>query len=100
MMDISKLCTPALIYFIISVISIIVALFNKFKAVTILIKVVFVLIWTWFLNYLCNKGLAVVSWVLVLLPFLIMFGMMALILETINPNVSSIYGSVPRATTM
>jgi hypothetical protein len=83
-MDVSKLCTPAFIYFFLAVISIVIAIFNNVRAITILIKIVFVLVWTWFLNYLCKKGYSVISWVLVILPFLMMIGMISIVFEVAN----------------
>jgi hypothetical protein len=38
-------------------------------------SLVFVAVWTWFLNYLCSKGHTGISWFLVFLP-LIAFGVM------------------------
>ena len=32
---------------------------------------IFVLIWGWILNWLCSKGLKAISWILVLLPFIL-----------------------------
>jgi hypothetical protein len=80
-MDLTKLCAPALLYLILSVISISLALFSGIGFLTILIKLIFVAIWTWFLNYLCKKGFSVVSWILVILPFLVMLGMIAIVFE-------------------
>jgi amino acid transporter len=35
-------------------------------------KVLFILLWTWFLNYLCSKNLTGVAWFLVLIPYIFM----------------------------
>ena len=45
--------------------------FQQFDVLTISIKILLVAIWTWFLNYLCCKGHEVISWMLVLLPYLL-----------------------------
>ena len=68
-----ELCTPARVYFLISVITIIIGLFNQFHFIALLIKGGFVLAWTYILNLLCKKGLKAFSWFLVLLPFFLMF---------------------------
>ena len=68
-----NLCTPALIYFILSVIGIIGMIFYSFLIIPILIQIIGVLLWTWLLNYLCSSGYEGVSWFLVLFPYIIIF---------------------------
>ncbi|NDA89413.1 MAG: hypothetical protein EBY20_00645 [Alphaproteobacteria bacterium] len=80
-MDLSKLCTPAMLYLVLAAISIVVGVFQKFQFFSLLVKVVFVAAWTWFLNLLCSKGYKAISWFLVLLPFLIMLGVFAMAME-------------------
>ena len=82
------LCTPSKFYFALSCVSIL-ALFlqnlsspNSYKVGTykiplqhhnfifFVIKVVYVVAWTWVLDKLCDKGYKGVSWFLVLLPFI------------------------------
>jgi hypothetical protein len=65
----SKLCTPAFVYFVIGIISVLVALAYGLGFFSILAKIVLILIWTWFLNYLCIKNLVGLSWFLVILPY-------------------------------
>jgi len=77
-----ELCAPAMLYAIFAGLSILAALFSKFQFVSILIKFLFAVAWTWFLNYLCLKGYKVISWFLVLLPLLLMIGIVALVFET------------------
>jgi hypothetical protein len=71
--EFSKLCTPAKIYFVIAVISSIVALFSRINIMFILSKLVFAFLWTFILGWLCNKGFTSISWFLVLLPYIIIF---------------------------
>ena len=66
-----KLCTPALLYFVLAVISILFMIINKTAAAYVFGNIVGVLLWTWFLNFFCNKGFTIVSWVLVLSPYVI-----------------------------
>ena len=68
-----NLCTPALIYFVLSVLAIIGMIFSNFFVIPILIQIIGVLIWTWLLNYLCSSGYEGVSWFLVLFPYIIIF---------------------------
>jgi len=64
-----ELCTPAKLYFAISVIAILIALFSRVKVSLLLIKGFFVVIWTFILNLLCKNGFKTFSWFLVLLPY-------------------------------
>ncbi len=64
-----NLCTPALIYAIYSAIQIIFDLFYQLYLVTIS-KIVVAIIFTYFLNLLCSNGLSLVSWFLILIPFI------------------------------
>jgi hypothetical protein len=71
MKNFSQLCTPAKIYFAIAVISTIIALLSGISFMFVLMKLLFAFIWTFVLGWLCNKGFTSISWVLVLLPYII-----------------------------
>jgi hypothetical protein len=91
MVNISKqfkdLCKPAMIYFVISIISILIALANHIKLEAVLIKAIFVLFWTYVLNFLCKKGYKSVSWFLVLFPYiLILAAVFGVVREGLNGN--------------
>ena len=66
-----RYCSPALLYLIISTFSILLASSMNVLPILILIKVAFTLLWAWFLNFLCVKGYKRVSWILVLVPYMI-----------------------------
>jgi len=78
--QIKALCTPAKIYFIISVLFILAVLITGFtnsKKLEVMlkatiIKLLFVLVWTYILQELCKYGYKNLSWFIVLLPFLVM----------------------------
>ena len=72
MQNFKQLCEPAKLYFILVIISIIIGLFNGFNVLAIIIKLFFAVIWTFILNWLCKKGWSTLSWILVILPFIIM----------------------------
>ena len=86
-----KLCTPAKIYFVLSILAIIIGLFKGFNLMAVLMKLVFTFIWTYVLYWLCKKGYKAISWFLVLLPFIMIFlmflGLMSEIklIRKINP---------------
>ena len=71
------ICVPAMLYLVLSVIALISMAFNNCMGMCLLFKVIFISIWTWFLNFLCKQGYTTISWILVLLPF-IMFILMIL----------------------
>jgi hypothetical protein len=75
-----QLCTPAKIYFFLAVLACIIALFNSVPVLAVFMKLMFAFIWTYGLNWLCSKGYTSVSWVLVLLPYIIIIlGMLGLV---------------------
>ena len=92
--DSSKLCTPAKIYFVFSVLSCVIMLFNRISFLAVFSKLVFAILWTVVLSWLCHKGYKSISWFLVLLPFIMMFlvsfGIMRHIkeLEQLNPIIN------------
>jgi hypothetical protein len=88
-MEFPKLCTPALIYFILAVISVLGLISQGVMAFTLIIKVIFMLLWTWLLNFFCNKGYGVVSWILVLLPFIFILGVVASTYEVLRQQQSN-----------
>jgi hypothetical protein len=97
-----ELCTPAYVYFILSVIGIIASVIqnmgnkNVYKMgmfyarvpstmLVFLVKIVYVLFWTWILNLICKDGHKEIAWFLVLIPFILLFVIMGLVM--INPGV-------------
>jgi len=86
-----KLCSPAFFYFFVSILSFLIIyiqntgnsdkLFclgmydcpveNKFYIY--FFELVYIFLWTFILNSLCQKGYKDISWFLVLLPYLFMF---------------------------
>ena len=86
----NQLCTPAFVYFVLSVVGIIVTIFqnmgntNKYclgsltcnvpsTVIIFIMKIICVLFWTWILNLICNDGYKNIAWFLVLLPFILIF---------------------------
>lgn len=90
-----KLCTPAYVYLVISVVALGIMGFQNIGSNTeycagsyscaasntmfiFALKLLYVVFWTWILNLICKSGASVVSWVLVLLPIIVMFLLIAL----------------------
>ena len=68
---IESVCSPALVYFVLSVIAFL-SMLRKISLMTVVVNAFFILLWTWFLNFLCKKGHSGISWFLVLFPFILM----------------------------
>jgi len=68
----SNLCSPALLYLVLGILTIISMIMFKSDAKTVALKAIIIFIWTWVLNYICKLGHEGISWFLVILPFVIM----------------------------
>lgn len=91
-----KICTPAIVYLFLSILSILFAIYNNASVLSILIKWIFVMFWTWILNYICNSGYTTVAWVLVLLPFILLLLIFVIMLEMMSLGTSmSSFSSSP-----
>jgi hypothetical protein len=49
-------------------------------AVVFIVKLIYVLFWTYVLNLICKDGHTSLSWLLVLLPWLLLFVMMGILM--------------------
>jgi len=67
----NKLCDPAKVYLAIAVIGCVFALLKRFPVVSVAIKLFFALVWAYVLGWLCKKGYKTLSWILVLLPYIV-----------------------------
>ncbi len=76
--EFSKYCTPAQLYLVLGVIGLISGFFKNFSMKTLLTKALFLVIWAWVLNWLCSKGFKAISWLLVLLPYILVLFMVFL----------------------
>ena len=45
-------------------------------SVIFIVKILYILFWTWILNLICRDGHANIAWFLVLVPFILVFLMM------------------------
>ena len=93
--ELQKLCTPAHVYFVLSVIALVVmgvqnlGNTNKYCVGNYVctvsntlgvfaVKMLYVIFWTWILNTICKAGYKKLSWFILLLPFIAMFVLIAL----------------------
>jgi len=94
--NLKQLCTPALIYFVMSMIATFLMLLqnigNKKKFCLgsfscnvssvlsiFILKIVYILFWTWILNLICKSGHKGIAWFLLLLPFIFAFVLLGLL---------------------
>ena len=75
------ICSPAHLYLVLSSIAIILAILNNFSAMAVIVKMFWVILWTYLLNFMCKKGFTPAAWVLVLLPFFAIIGSIILAME-------------------
>ena len=78
-MVLQEICTPALIYLVFSTTQVIIDTVKGSYNVA-LVKLWVTLIFTILLNFLCNRGLGIVSWIIVFIPFILMTVIVTLIL--------------------
>ena len=91
------LCAPSLVYFVISIVSLLVVFLQNYgnknsynlgsfscrvpnTTLVFIVKIIYILFWTWILNLICKDGHTGISWLLVLLPFILLFVIIGLIM--------------------
>ena len=75
------LCNPAMLYLILSIIVILMGFSAQVQVGVFVVKLIWMVVWVYILNLLCSKGYTTVSWVLVLLPFILIAFMALMMLE-------------------
>jgi len=82
------LCAPAIIYLIFSITQI---LIDTFKGLynTAIIKTIVTVMVTFLLNILCERGLGVVSWIIVFIPFILMTVIVSMLLYIFGLDVAT-----------
>ena len=83
-----NLCGPAIIYLIFSLTQILIDLFKGLYN-TAFIKIIVMAMVTLLLNILCEKGLSVVSWVIVFIPFIMMTVIVSMLLYIFGLDAAS-----------
>ena len=90
---VQSLCTPALIFFILSVLSIFVMLFDNLEnthsycfgnvsynvantSTIFIVEILFLIFWTWVLNFICSRGYANFAWFILLFPYILLFAIL------------------------
>ena len=83
-----NLCAPAIIYLIFSLTQIIIDLFKGLYNTAIMKTIVMAMV-TLLLNILCEKGLSVVSWIIVFIPFIMMTVIVSMLLYIFGLDAST-----------
>ena len=95
--SLKELCPPALVYFVISIICLLMVLLQNIghnnmyalgsfscrvpnTAFVFIIKLIYILFWSWVLNLICKDGHTGISWLLVLFPFILLFVIVGLVM--------------------
>ena len=95
--NLKRLCTPAFVYLVLSVVSILLMAFQNLgnskkycvglyecsvpsTLMIFVFKVFYTLFWTFILNLLCKGGYKELSWFLVILPYLLLFVLIGFLL--------------------
>jgi len=107
-MALRNLCTPAYIYLVISLFAFfIIMIQNAYNSNTycmgnyscdtnnlyliFFVKLIYIMVWTWILNLICNAGAPILSWILLLFPLLFMFIFITMFLTYNTYNIPTIF---------
>ena len=106
-----SLCTPALIFFIISVLSLFMMLFDNLEnthhycfgnvscnvantSTIFIVEILFLIFWTWVLDFICSRGYTNFAWFILLFPYILLLTLLlfgaAEIRNTIKQNEASV----------
>lgn len=85
---IENLCTPVILYLIFSTTQIIIDTFKTMYNTAIL-KFILMISFSFVLNFLCERGLGIISWILVFIPFIMMTIISSLLLFALGMSPSS-----------
>jgi hypothetical protein len=95
--SVKELCSPAALYFIISMLALVIVLFQNLgnsnsytvgsfscrvpsTILIFIIKLIYILFWTWIINLICKDGHTAISWILVLLPWIMLLVLIGMIM--------------------
>jgi hypothetical protein len=95
--DLTNMCTPATIYFVLSLIGLIMVGLNNLNnhdkvcignyncyvgnnTTIFILNAIYILFWTFILDLMCKGGYSSLSWFVLLLPFIILFIVFAVLM--------------------
>ena len=102
-----NLCTPAFVYLAISMIIVAIMYYQNYNNVDVyclgshqcdtlntqmifIVKILYIVFWTWILNIMCKNGSTNFAWLLVLLPFVLLFIMLGMFILSSVPTLKLI----------
>ena len=91
------LCLPALVYLVYAFLGLIGSHnFFNMSLLSIVASILFILVWTWLLNLLCRKKHEGLAWILLLLPLVLFFFILAVSFEvTLYNTVKNAAANLP-----
>lgn len=109
---VQSLCTPALVFFVISVLSLFIMIFDNLEnthsfcfgnvscnvantSMIFIIEIVFLVFWTWLLNFICSRGYPNVAWFILLFPYILLFIVILMVASEIRNTEKINRDSVP-----
>lgn len=98
---VQSLCTPALVFFVISVVSLFVMIFDNLEntrtycvgnvscnvantSMIFIFEILFLVFWTWLLNFICSRGYPGVAWFILLFPYILLFMVVLIVASEIR----------------
>ena len=92
-----ELCAPSMTYFVISIFVLIIMVIQNLgnsnsynlgsfrcrvpsTTIVFIIKLIYILFWTYILNLICKDGHTTLSWLLILFPFILLFLIIGLVM--------------------
>ena len=98
---VQSLCTPALVFFVISVVSLFVMIFDNLEntrtycvgnvscnvantSMIFIFEIMFLVFWTWLLNFICSRGYPGVAWFILLFPYILLFMVVLMVASEIR----------------
>ena len=109
---VQSLCTPAFIFFIISILSLFVMIFDNLEnthsfcfgnvscnvsntSMVFIVEIVFLVFWTWLLNFICSRGYSNVAWFILLFPYILLLMVILFIASEIRNTTEINKASIP-----
>lgn len=68
-----KMCNQSMIFIVVSLVAFIYGIIQKCRLVNLGVFIVFIALWTMILNCICKMGMKRVSWIMVVLPYVMIF---------------------------
>ena len=84
----NKLCAPAIIYLLFSITQMLIDMYKGLYN-TVGMKAIVTIMVTLMLNILCERGLGVISWIIVFIPFILMTVIVSMLLYVFGLDVAS-----------